>query len=52
MDKELEIQLQAIGEMGKGAYEAGFEAGKKAKEKEMLEEAEKDEARIEQLREK
>ena len=51
MDNNLEAQLRAIGEMGKNAYQAGFEAGKKAKEKELLEEAEKEEAQLEQLKE-
>ena len=37
MDKNLEEQLEAIGEMGKGAYEAGWKAGYQAHKKEVEE---------------
>ena len=42
--KELTKRIKPIQDLTKNAYEAGFEAGYKAKEKELLEEAEKDQA--------
>ncbi len=42
-------QVKQIQELQKQAYQHGFEAGKKAKEKELLDEAEKDEAKLKQI---
>ena len=46
ISEQAKILNEAIGK----AYKDGFEAGKKARDKELLDKAEKDEAQIEQLR--
>ena len=46
MENFIKEQIEQLNELQKKAYWSGYEAGYKAKEKELLEEAKKDEAKL------